>query len=553
MLTTLHINNFAIVKHLELDLQSGMTAFTGETGAGKSIMIDALMLALGGRGDTAVIRPGEEKCDISATFTIDIPSQPSEWLIANEVDLNDGILILRRIITKEGRSKSFINGQPFSLQKVKELSEMLVHIHGQHEHQTLLNHTTHRFQLDAFANHHDLLENVQTLYKTHQSTKQKIQAINESDSQKDKLALLAFQIKELSELTLSEDELPSLNIEHQQLHHANDYLTHTQSLLNIIHEQDDFNISLALHQCIQTLQSLPSENADIQSALELCNTALIHLEEAKDNITHFASRITLSPERLSQVESRLSLLHKMARKYQCEPQALYEKLASLQQDYDTIKQSSLTLQSLIASLELTKTEYDKAALMLRQSRVEAATRLSKLITEGIQPLGMPHGYLTIDISPLDTMQAHGQDKIEYKVCTNPGMMPDTLSKVVSGGELSRISLAIQIITAERASTPTLLFDEVDVGIGGNTATLVGQMLKTLGERLQVFCVTHQPQVAAHAHHQFKVAKQSAENSTFSEVVALVNDGRQEEIARMLGSLSAQSLLHAKELLQACHA
>jgi DNA repair protein RecN (Recombination protein N) len=531
-----------------------MTAFTGETGAGKSIMIDALMLALGGRADASVIRPGEEQCDITARFSFDKASEPALWLAEHDIPYEDNELYLRRIIHAEGRSKSYINGQPFPLQKVKELSERLVHIHGQHQHQTLMNHQTHRHQLDSYAKHHHLLDEVARIYKQYQTTKQEIDALKNLEQHADKIKLLEFQIEELTALNLQENELAELHQEHQMLHHAKEYLHHSQQINFLLNGDDEPNICSALNQVMSLISLLPAEHPVIKNTVELISGALIQCEEAANEIQQFAEHVSLDPERLAIVEERMGAIHHLARKYHVDSHQITEHTQILQTELNQLHNNKNKLFSLEQHLTEISSTYQKAVVKLRESRKLHAEKLTKEITSMIQQLGMPQGFMSLEITPLERIHPHGQDKIEYKVCTNLGMAPDTLNKIASGGELSRISLAIQMITAERGATPTLLFDEVDVGIGGATAALVGQMLRKLGERLQVFCVTHQPQVAASAHNHFMVKKKSEQQHTFTHILKLKNDDKIDEIARMIGGLTIteQTRSHAKELLTYAH-
>ncbi|KTD49234.1 DNA repair protein RecN [Legionella quateirensis] len=550
MLTTLRIEHFAIVKHLELDFSQGMTAFTGETGAGKSIMIDALMLALGGRGDASVIRPGQEKCDITAGFIFDKLSEPAQWMAEHDISCDEGEIFLRRIIYAEGRSKSYINGQPFPLQKVKELSDKLVHIHGQHQHQALMQHPTHRHQLDQYSKHPNLLNEVSCLYKQCQHIKLEIDQLQNQEQQADRIKLLQFQIEELAALNLQEGEIEALHQEHQMLHHAKEYLEHSHHINTLLNGDDQMNICSGLNQILQLINQLPQEQMQIKNSFELINGALIQCEEALNEMHQFSERVQLDPQRLHEVEERMSAIHHLARKYHIDSHAIAEHERLLQVELDNLQNAECKLAHLQLQLSQLTKAYDLAAHKLTESREIHAKKLAQEITASIQQLGMPKGWIEIDISPLEKMQAHGRDKVEYKVCTNPGMEPDVLSKVASGGELSRIGLAIQMITAQRGSTPTLLFDEVDVGIGGATAALVGKMLRKLGERLQVFCVTHQPQVAASAHNHFLVEKQSDNKQTVTHITLLKSADKIDEIARMLGGLTIteQTRSHAKELL-----
>ncbi|KTC92025.1 DNA repair protein RecN [Legionella cincinnatiensis] len=550
MLTTLCIKQFAIVHHLELDFTQGMTAFTGETGAGKSIMIDALMLALGERADASVIRPGQEKCDITAGFFVSYDSEPAQWLAEHDIPCDDGDIYLRRVIYAEGRSKSYINGQPFPLQKVKELSEKLVHIHGQHQHQALMQHATHRQQLDQYGKNQALLEEVAQLYKQCQKLQHEIEILQSRELQIDKIELLQFQIEELSALNLHESEIETLYQEHQMLHHAKEYLQNCQQIHGLLNADDEPNICTSLNQVLHLLSQLPQEQTQIKNAQELINGALIQCEEAIDEMQQFSERIYLDPERLHEIETRMSSIHQLARKYHVDSSQLHTHVQHLQSELENLHNNERQLAQLHSQLHRLLHAYEISALKLREVRQKQAQKLAQEITLSIQQLGMPKGQVEIAITPLEKMQAHGMDKVEYKVCTNPGMELDSLSKIASGGELSRIGLSIQMITAQQGTTPTLLFDEVDVGIGGATAALVGQMLRKLGERLQVICVTHQPQVAAAAHNHFMVEKQSDHKETFTHISLLQEAEKIDEIARMLGGLkiTEQTRSHAQELL-----
>jgi len=550
MLTSLRIENFAIVASLELDFNRGMTAFTGETGAGKSIMIDALMLALGERADASVIRVGAEKCDIQASFTVDATSLAAQWLMKHDIAMDDGDIFLRRVIFAEGRSKSSVNGVSLPLQKIKELSEMLVDIHGQHQHQTLLKHATHRQQLDQYANHTELLHAVQQQYRRCQTLRDQLDALQHHTGSTERADLLQYQIDELNRLNLQAGEIHALHHEHQLLHHAREYLDHAQMVMSVLQAEDQPNIRQALNQVLHYLALLPESHASIKNATELMHSALIQCDEVLNEMEVFASQVQLDPERLHDVELRMSELHQAARKYHVDVNQLPEHATVLQQELQQLQQVTVTQQQLEHDYQLAVVAYEQAALQLRASRQQHASLMAQEITATIQQLGMPKGFVEIEITPLDKMQVHGLDKVEYKVCTNPGMLPDSLAKIASGGELSRISLGIQLIAAERGATPTLLFDEVDVGIGGATAALVGQLLRHLGERLQVFCVTHQPQVASNAHHHFVVEKHTDHQQTFTRILPLDNQAKINEIARMLGGLTIteQSRSHARELL-----
>ncbi len=551
MLVALSIENFAIVKRLELDLAQGMTAFTGETGAGKSIMIDALMLILGGRADVTVVRPHEQKCELNAVFHIDADSEPAEWLCAQEIDFEGGELIIRRVLYAEGRSKSYINGRPYPLQKVRELGDLLVHIHGQHESQALMQHASHRIQLDNYAQHRDLMANVMSAYKTCQKVLSELKSLQNQDKNQDRLALLEFQLEELKALGIAEGEMQALNEEHQHLHHAKDYLHCIQKVNLLVGEDEEVNIGTQLNQAIQLVQTLPIKHASVKNTLEFLENALIQVKEAEDEMQRFREQVLLDPERLNQVEARLSMVHSMARKHHVDVNQLLAHIKNVETELDMLKNRDLTIKHLEQVYCKEMQVYEGACRALTESRAHHAIELGREITAIIKQLGMPKGYVSLEISPLEKGQIHGLDKVEYKVTTNPGMPPDSLAKIASGGELSRIGLAIQMITAQKGSTPTLIFDEVDVGIGGATAALVGQLLRNLGERLQIFCVTHQAQVAASAHHHFVVEKYSDHKETYSSIIPVKQAEKIDEIARMLGGLTIteQTRSHAKELIE----
>lgn len=549
MLSSLKVNNFTIVAELALDFSAGMSVFTGETGAGKSIMIDALVLALGGRADAAVVRPGTDACDIQACFYCDPTSESARWLIDHDVPMDDGSIVLRRIITKEGRSKATINGIVFPVQKLKELGVSLVHIHGQHEHQTLFQAATHREQLDHFAQVSALRQEVAASYRQCQELQAQLAELSETAQQDNRL--LMADLETWQALQPVEGEIEALHQEHQLLHHAEAYGQQTQMALNILQSEDEPTVQHSMHVVRQQLSKLPQENQHVQTAQALLEQAQILCNEAYDELETFGQVLALDPQRLQTVETRMSALHHLARKWQIPVQALPahgQILAEALQAQEQIETRKAQLETAYHDAQHT---YQTLALRLRTIRMAKAPQLAAEITANIQQLGMPHGFLEVVCTPLATMHEHGMDKIEYRVATNPGMPADLLTKIASGGELSRISLAIQLIAAQQGSTPTLFFDEVDVGIGGSTAAIVGGLLRRLGSRLQVFCVTHQPQVAASAHQHYLVKKYTEANQTFSQVIALKTPAEKiEELARMLGgfTITSQTRLHAQELL-----
>ena len=550
MLISLRIENFAIVSHLELHFNSGMTVFTGETGAGKSIMIDALTYALGARADASIVRAGCKACDILACFEIADNSSSAEWLSEYAIPCEENQVYLRRVISPEGRSRAYINGIPMPLQKIKEFSEHIVGIHGQHEYQTLLAPTTHREQLDRFAHHSELLQSVRDAYQHYERLQDKLNTLKQAAAHEDKKALLQYQVAELEELNCFAGEVEALEQEHHLLHNAKAYLESIAAIKNTIQENEGHAVLASLYQVQQTLHGLARDNASIQNAEQLIQNAMVYCEEALTEINGFERHIQLDPERLSVVESRMALLHQMARKYHITPEALWQLVDARRNELEVLQANHVSYALLLEELELAKVTFDTLAAELSASRIKNKGDLERAITEKIQQLGMPHGILEVKVTPLDKRTLTGQDKVEYMVATNPGNGTDSLMKVASGGELSRISLAIQLVTAQQGVTPTLLFDEVDVGIGGATAALVGRMLKQLGQSLQVFCVTHQPQVAACGDHHFQVEKNVIDAQTYSSMKILDADSRVDELARMLGGLTVteETILHAKGLL-----
>lgn len=537
MLSTLYIENYAIVSKLELDFKSGLIAFTGETGAGKSIIIDSLMLVMGDRKDASVIRPNTNKCEIHACFTFDPHSEPAQWLRTHDLDDCEEVW-LRRVITSEGRSKSYINGHPFPIQKIKELSELLVDIHGQHQHQRLLHPTTHRLQLDAYGDHAALRSSVHEAYQQYIALDAERESLMEHAHHQERISLLNYQIDELKTLGIQVGEFRELQQEHHLLHHAQAYLQEADQLrIGLLGEDDHLGITPQLHAMRHAVERLPRENPQVKNLLELLHHAVIQCEEAASEIEIFSQQVQLDPERLNHIEHRFSQLHQAGRKYQKEPDELATYCETLEKERDMLEQRSVRLQTIESEIAKAKQHYLNVAQKLSHARTQQAPLLAEAITQTIRQLGIPKGIVEIKLTPLEKIHADGLEKVEYYVCTNPGLGAQPLSKVASGGELSRISLAIQLITAQRkAATPTLIFDEVDVGIGGATAALVGQYLRKLGEHLQVFCVTHQPQVAASAHEQYRVEKHIEDNQTFSNIRHLTPQTRIDEIARMLGGL-----------------
>lgn len=550
MLKHLHIRNFALVETLELDLEAGMTVLSGETGAGKSILLGALGLTLGDRADTGVIRHGEERAEISATFDLQGLPAVKDWLVGRELEM-DGECILRRIVGADGRSRAFINGQPTPLQSLRELGEQLVDIHGQHAHQSLLKRDVQRQLLDNFAGHTNLARETASVYRQWQQLHEEYERLNRAGAEREaRLELLSYQVQELETLKLRENELAELDEEHARLANANRLLEGAQTAVTRLYENEEQSINSLLEQTLSELQELQSYDNGLAAAGELLEGAVIQAREAATELRHYVDRLELDPERLALVEQRLADIHDLARKHRIAPEELPTLHLQLQQELDELDQAGSRLDGMQEEIERTLARYQELATQLSDGRHEAAQKLAGLVSANMQELGMGGGRFDVVLIPLDTPGPNGLENVELQVSANPGQPLRPLSKVASGGELSRISLAIQVITAAQEGIPTLIFDEVDVGVGGGVAEMVGRQLRALGENRQVLCVTHQPQVAAQGHHHFRISKSSEGKVTRTEVVLIDGEDRVAEVARMSGGVTVteQTLDHARELI-----
>ncbi len=554
MLTSLTVKNFTLVESLEVDFSNGMTALTGETGAGKSLVLDALSMALGDRADTDRIRQGQDRAEVSALFDIAQSAAAAEWLTDNDFAPDGNDCLMRRILTREGRSRGYINGQPATMQQLRELGEMLMDIHSQHEHQSLLRRDSHRQMLDDFAACTTLANTLRDTHKQWSSTHQQAQKLaSASDELEARKALLGFQLEELGQLALMEGELPRLEEQQQLLSNAEAILRDSHALIQLCRDGDDFNLQDGLGRAMHLLGSMPNKPVALQEVEKLLNSALIEVEEAGREIQHHLDSFELDPEQLQQIEERLSAIYQLARKHRINPEELLEKQRALQAELDQLTGGTDNLEALQQRADKLLLEYQNQATELSQVRNEAAKQLSVLVEQQFSSLSMKGARFVVNLTPIDPTNpsAHGLENIEFLIATNPGEPPKPLARIASGGELSRISLAIQVIAARHSTIATLVFDEVDVGIGGATAEVVGRLLRELGSGGQVICVTHQPQVAACAHHQLRVTKQTGADSAHSDIHRLQEDERIGEIARMLGgsTITATTLNHARELLE----
>jgi DNA repair protein RecN (Recombination protein N) len=548
MLQELSIQNLALIENLTLNFKSGFTTLTGETGAGKSILLDALGLALGDRADSALVRFNTPRADVSAQFDISALPQVQHWLQENDLD-DDDLCLLRRTVTIEGRSKAYINGRPAPASSLKELGNLLIDIHGQHEHQSLLSSLEQLHLLDAYAQHPTLLNSAREHYQHWQQLKRHLTQLQTEQSDfQSKSELLNFQKREFDEIKPKEGEFESLSEEQSQLSHANEIKQACE--LGYFALEGEQGATDQLQRAIHALEEIVEYSPGLQNVIDQLNSALIDIQEAASETQHLAERIELDPQLLAQVDERLHNLFALAKKYHLEPEQLVSKHQQILADLANLEHSDIELENLQKQIEQAGSAYQQAAKALQHSRQQAAGKLGQIVTDGMQHLGMPNGHFEIQLSAAPA-SATGIDKVEFMVSANKGQPLQPLAKVASGGELSRISLAIQVATSEVASLPTLIFDEVDVGIGGGIAEVVGKKMQQLGAHKQILSITHLAQVASHGHQHWKIEKQTIENNTFTQVSELSENERVAELARMMGGLKVteQTLNHAAEMLQ----
>ncbi|MDO9873653.1 DNA repair protein RecN [Glaesserella parasuis] len=553
MLTQLTINNFAIVRHLTLELNEGMSVITGETGAGKSIGIDALGLCLGYRSESSMIRNGADKADISATFSMQPTSPAYLWLKEHELldEDNPQECILRRMINQEGRSKAFVNNHPIPVSQLRELGQYLIHLNGQHAPQLLLKSEYQLEVVDNYANLHPLLAEMATQYhswrKLHKQVKNFHQQCQENEARKQ---LLQYQVEELDEFAIKEGEFEQLEEDHARLANSEQLTELSQSVLNLLSD-DNANVDTMLYRAIRDLEELVEVDSQYQSALEMLNEALIQVQEASSEINHLANKIEQDPELLNELDQRISQTMQLARKHHITPDKLWQKHLGLKQDLQTLLDFAENEEQLIADEQQAYQQCVELAEKIYHKRVDAGQKLSAQVTKQIKQLAMENGEFFIDIQHnLDKLSANGADFVEFNLRSNLGQNAQPLAKIASGGELSRISLAVQVLTANKLSTPTIIFDEVDVGISGPTATVVGRLLRQLGKKCQVLCVTHLPQVASHGNHHFNVQKQVENNQTETKMSLLTPKERVKALARLLGGekITDAVLANAQEML-----
>ena len=553
MLTQLSISNFAIVDRLELDIQPGMTVITGETGAGKSIMFDALGLALGGRTDSDCVRTGSERAEIHACFDLNENPLALEWLKSKDYDSNNGDCILRRIITREGRSRSYINGTPATLADLKTIGENLIDIHSQHAHQSLLKKQNHSRLLDSYAGTTEQARQVAQIASQHNRTSRELNdLLSRRQEQDERIQLLSYQLQEFEHLALQHNEVEELEKEHKEQACAGETLAACHGVNQVCANEDSGNLIQQLSSCMHQLSVLRIENPAITNALDMLASAQIQVEEAVGELNQFIDHFDADPQRMQFIEERLSAIYDLARKHRVLPEQLLEKQQQLSDELEKIQCHDERVAELENALPDLAEQHKKVAEKLSANRSKAARKLEKNVTRRIALLGMPRGRFIIELTDVKSrlVSQQGHEDIEFLVTTNPGQPPRPLAKVASGGELSRISLAIQVVIAQTAHTPTMVFDEVDVGIGGGTAEIIGGMLRELGDNGQILCVTHQPRVASQGHNHLHVSKKFGKASSSTRIKGLEGDHRVEEVARMLGGIeiTTSTLNHAREML-----
>ncbi|WKJ91943.1 DNA repair protein RecN [Methylomonas montana] len=552
MLLNLNIIDLAVVDALDLDLEPGMSVLTGETGAGKSILLTALGLALGDRADSGYVRPGSKRAEVNIEFDLSKAPLVKQWLEANELD-DDGQCMIRRTISDDGRSKAYINNHPVNLQTLQGLSRQLVEIHGQHAHLTLLDSEEQRRLLDGFAGNQTLLDNLNSCYQNwKQAHKELHQLLKAGSDQAEREELLRYQLDELQQLDLENFDYQALADEHNKLANLGKILGVGQQQLDILYDNDQQSVADMLGHVIHAINELAQYAGELNAVSELLSDAEIQIGEATQQLRRFLENQEADPQQLTWLESQIGVIQRLSRKHKIQPEELPELATRFASELDNLSHSSERIESLNADCERLLSHYRKLAGELSASRRQAGTELQQRISDTIKELGMPHGEFIVNLRTQENAepQRNGVDSLEFLVSTNPGLPAKPLAKVASGGELSRISLAIQVTTSTDKTTPTMIFDEVDSGIGGGIAEIVGQKLRRLSKNRQVLCVTHLPQVASQAHQHLFVAKNQNAAVTSSTVRRLSDEERVNEVARMLGgvTITENTLAHAREML-----
>ncbi len=553
MLQHLTIRDVVLLDRLELELEPGLTVLTGETGAGKSIVIDALALAFGERAEAGVVRHGATRAEVTAAFALKPSSPAAKWLKAQEL-FDDGECLLRRVVEADKPSKAFINGRPVPVQQLRELGDLLVDIHGQHEHQSLLKREVQRDTLDAYAGLEETAAHVAESYRAFQVLAERFEALKQQSADREaRLELLRFQVRELEALNLKLEEIPQLEEEHARLAHGAELVEGVQAVTQALYDDEEQSLSRALTRAMTRLETLSKHDPRLNDIHALLTEASILIDEAAARLHQYLDGLELDPQRLEQVERRMSSVHELSRKHRVKPEELPALALKLRTELDDIENYDANLGKLEDEVKSARAAYLKLAKELSKGRQQAAGKLGKAVTQHMQELGMPGGKFEVALAPLPEgeLSANGLERVEFLVSANPGQPAKPLNKVASGGELSRISLALQVVLAGLGKIPTLIFDEVDVGVGGRVAEIVGLKLRALGQTRQALVITHLAQVAAQGDHHLQVSKAANKSTTRVDIKVLTDAERVNEIARMIGGveISKQTLAHAKDMLE----
>ncbi len=551
MLETLFVKDFAIVEQADIGFDKGLTVVTGETGAGKSLMVDALLLLGGDRADAGVVRHGCDRAELTATFSLEHVPTALAWLRDEAYDDGDNCQI-RRIVRSEGGSRAWINGRPATLAQLQALTEHLIEIHGQHEHQALLQRDRQLNLLDDFGGHVDACDKVRQLANRYREIDARIRKLNAGEDHAGHMALLEHQLAELDQAALTPEQLESLDETHKRLANADQLLQGVNTLAELFDGDSDFAIARGIAKAANELSRLVDLDPRLQPVAALLESATIQFDEVSEQVNRYRDELELDPDQLQQVETQISTLHDLSRKHRVPIATLKNHADALRSELEQLQGAGERLESLSVVLAQVQRDYARAAETLSRARAAAAKKLGTNVTALMGELGMAGGRFEVTLEPTgkSTPDVQGLERIELQVSANPGQPPKPLRRVASGGELSRISLAIEVAALARDHATTMVFDEVDAGIGGAVAEIVGQKLRALGENCQVLCVTHLPQVAAQGHSHLRVAKSTDGKSTQIWIDKLNTKSRRDEIARMLGGLDITSatVAHAKQML-----
>ena len=552
MLVTLQVRDFAIVDRIDVEFEPGMTVLTGETGAGKSILVDALGLVLGERGGSGLVRDGAKRAEFSAEFDVSALPQARAWLAEQALDEDDECL-LRRVIGADGRSRAFINGNAVPLQQLKTFGEMLIDIHGQHFHQSLGHRAVQRDLLDHFGGHQELRERTAGAFTQWQSRLERLAALQSADADREsRIDLLAFQLQELESLDARPGEFLELRAESQRLANSGRLAEGVAAALRVLYEDDSANVAGMLAAAERSLQGLVEFDEELAAIAELVDSAGIQVAEAADSLRRYGDSIDMDPGRQETVEQRLDSMQSVARKHRVEPGDLPELRTRLAAELDELLHAEERGRELEQAVRGAEDRYREFAVELSRLRKTAALKFASAVSEAMAGLGMPGGRFEIAVEQHAEARerASGIDDIEFLISANPGQPVLPLSRVASGGELSRMSLSIQVVASGGSTIPTMVFDEVDSGVGGGVAEMVGRRLAEVSRDRQVLCVTHLPQVASLADHHIRISKVTDGKVTRTGAHVLEREERIDELARMLGGveITAKTREHAAEML-----